>query len=353
MKTLTAPTTHVMTKPCYEFAAIRGLQAGRSFWTIQCPLKLVGRILTGDDEELAPELRAQRTLNPSRVPGIAAYLTSNTRDYVLPPIIVSIGASVIFSSLEGCRDLGTLRIPMEAPLLINDGQHRRAAIVRALKERPELGDETIPVVLYVDAGLERSQQMFADLNQHGAKPAKSLNVLYDHRDGLAGLARDLAVNNSTFRGLTEMERPSIGKASRKLFTIGAIHDATRALLGLGRKGQPTEAQAKLAHRWWSEVGACIPEWDSLRQLLGGGPTAAELRETKVHAHAVILQALGVVGATLTAENSEWAHSLYALEEVDWSRSAPHWDGRCVVNGTMQKSSACVAATAAYLAEVLA
>ena len=39
---------------------------------------------------------------------------------------------------------------MTSRFIINDGQHRRAAIEEALKERPELGDETIAVVFFLD-----------------------------------------------------------------------------------------------------------------------------------------------------------------------------------------------------------
>jgi DNA sulfur modification protein DndB len=59
---------------------------------------------------------------------------------------------------------------MSSRFLINDGQHRRAAIEEALKVRPEFGDETISVVFFIDAGLENSQQMFADLNKHAVRP---------------------------------------------------------------------------------------------------------------------------------------------------------------------------------------
>ncbi|WP_163277356.1 DNA sulfur modification protein DndB, partial [Enterobacter hormaechei] len=69
-----------------------------------------------------------------------------------------------------------------ASLVINDGQHRRAAIEAAIRERPFLGAETIAVVVYPDRGLRRSQQMFVDLNQHAVKPARSLRLLYDGRD---------------------------------------------------------------------------------------------------------------------------------------------------------------------------
>lgn len=85
-------------------------------------------------------------------------------------------------------------ITMTARFLINDGQHRRAAIDEALKECPELGDEMLSIVFFIDAGLRRSQQMFADLNRHAIRPTKSLGVLYDRRAPLSQLACRLAGN---------------------------------------------------------------------------------------------------------------------------------------------------------------
>ena len=58
-------------------------------------------------------------------------------------------------------DLGQLRISLDASFLINDGQHRRAAIEEALKISPELGNETISVVFFHDEGLtEISADLF-------------------------------------------------------------------------------------------------------------------------------------------------------------------------------------------------
>ena len=37
------------------------------------------------------------------------------------------------------------------------------AIEEALKANPELGEETISIVLFIDEGLRRSQQIFSDL----------------------------------------------------------------------------------------------------------------------------------------------------------------------------------------------
>ncbi|MGO7563783.1 MULTISPECIES: DNA sulfur modification protein DndB [Rhizobium] len=49
------------------------------------------------------------------------------------------------------------------------------------------------MVLFVDRGLRRAQQMFADLNIHAVRPNSSIKLLYDHRDDLAGLTREVVM----------------------------------------------------------------------------------------------------------------------------------------------------------------
>src|SRR5581483_2598039 len=105
--------------------------------------------------------------------------------------------------------IGKLVVPMQAKFIINDGQHRRAAIEEAIKERPELGNETISVVFFIDSGLARSQQMFADLNKHAVRPTKSIGILYDVRDPLSKLATKLTTTVPWFKGLTAMEKTTI------------------------------------------------------------------------------------------------------------------------------------------------
>ena len=39
--------------------------------------------------------------------------------------------------------------------MINDGQHRRAAIEKALVEDPSIGKETVAVVFFKDRGLKK------------------------------------------------------------------------------------------------------------------------------------------------------------------------------------------------------
>src|SRR4051812_29988257 len=162
----------------YTFPAIRGIQAGREYYASMCPLRLLPKMFHFDDEELVPELRAQRSLNKARVPDISRYILENKDSYVFSAITASIDGEVQFDpvgkdSLSTFR-MGTLTVPMDATFVVNDGQHRRAAIEAALASAPDLGEETIAVVFFVDHGLQRCQQMFADLNRHAVKPSASL-----------------------------------------------------------------------------------------------------------------------------------------------------------------------------------
>src|SRR5512135_2016707 len=98
----------------YVFPAIRGIQAGREYYISMCPLRLIPKIFLFDEEELVPELRAQRILNKARIPEIARYITRNRQNYTFSAITSSIDAAVNFEPLatgaEGSR-VGLLHIP--------------------------------------------------------------------------------------------------------------------------------------------------------------------------------------------------------------------------------------------------
>src|SRR5215211_5110394 len=115
----------------YIFPAIRGIQAGRAFYVSMCPLRLIPRIFLFDEDELKPELRAQRILNKARVPEIARYILRRAKTYTFSALTASIDGEVRFEPLgadENERSVGQLHIPMTAKFVINDGQHRRAGI---------------------------------------------------------------------------------------------------------------------------------------------------------------------------------------------------------------------------------
>jgi len=323
----------------YIFPAIRGVQAGREYYVSMCPLKLIPKIFLFDEEELVPELRAQRILNKTRVPDIANYIVRNKENYVFSAITASINGDVRFQPLGAEGDaarVGSLHVDMQSQFIINDGQHRRAAIESALKQDPRLGDETIAVVFFLDRGLERCQQMFADLNRYAIRPSKSLGLLYDHRDDRAHLAKLVVFKSKAFNGLVEMEKTNLATRSRKLFTLSAIYQGNAALLG-HREHETVDAAAAFCAEYWDEVSQHLPEWGFVRDAK---MTAGEVRQDFVHSHAIVLQALGLVGHQLTeAPKTIWTNTLNGLGEINWSRKdAKTWEGRAMIGGRVSKAS---------------
>lgn len=333
-----------------RFAAIRGVQAGRAYFVTACPLALVPAILSFDSADLPPHLRAQRVLNKARVPQIARYLSANPTTYVLSAITASIDADVEFQptgTLTNGGRLGELVIPADARILVNDGQHRRAAIAEALEAAPQLAHESVPLVLFLDAGLARSQQIFADLNRHGIRPPRSLNVLYDQRDWIAKVARRVASEVCPFAGLTDLEKSSLSNRSSNMFTLSAIHQATGAFLRERRAEQLGEHDEALVMEFWSIVGELIQGWG----FIADGRTAADLRRDYIHAHAVALHALGTVGSELVATYpKQWQKRLRRLVGVDWSRANALWHGRTIRNGQISKSGPSLILTTNVLRE---
>ncbi|TNC99133.1 MAG: hypothetical protein FD121_371 [Gallionellaceae bacterium] len=332
----------------HSFPAIRGVQAGRVFYVAMCPMKIVPKIFVFNGEEVPPELRAQRTLNRARIPEIASYLVENPKSYILSALTASVDATNVtfqpYSDTGPASNLGALSIPMDVNILINDGQHRRAAIEDALKENPALAQDNIPVLFFVDAGLIRSQQMFADLNKYAIRPSNSLGTLYDHRDASSELARYLANSCVAFIGLTEMEKSTISNRSIKLFTLSGIKHANRALLRKSNASVISDQEKNIAREFWDAVAEHIPDWKRARERT---VATADLRQNFIHAHGVALHALGLVGADLLAEHpKDWKRRLQKLSKIDWSRSNTQlWEGRAMVHGRISKATTNVALTA--------
>jgi DNA sulfur modification protein DndB len=319
-----------------NFPAIRGIQAGREYYVSMWTLRMMRQISIFDEKELPPKLRAQRMLNKTRIPEIRDYVLDNPDDYVFSALTASIDADVEFTPLpDGEDQLGILKVPMEAKFVINDGQHRRAAILEALDEKPSLAFETIAVVFFMDHGLERSQQMFTDLNRYAIRPSRSISILYDHRDDKAKLARLVIVKSEVFRDIVDMEKSSLAPRSRKLFTLSAFYNACSDLIHDLATGN-LEKDADMVREFWEAVARQFPAWTKVRD---GEIASSEIREGFIHSHGVALQAIGKAGnALLKSSPNKWKSQLKGLRDLDWSRSNTKlWEGRALVGGRVSKA----------------
>jgi DNA sulfur modification protein DndB len=229
-----------------------------------------------------------------------------------------------------------LTLPMSARLLIHDGLHRRAAIEVALRAKPELADETVPLVLYVDPGFERSGQILSDLRRHESRSSRSQGILCDTRDELALITREVIRRVDAFEGMTEMVRSKISNRSLRLFTLSGLYHATKILLSQ-KQGTPFAEKLASAVEFWSAVADNIPDWGRAKRR---EVSPAGLRATCVHSHAIALSALARAGRSLLdIDRTKWTTRLSRLRRLDWSRSNTHlWEGRAMVAGRLSKAN---------------
>ncbi len=210
----------------YVLPVIRGIQAEQEYYVTMCPLGILPKLFPLPNYTLEPQQRTQRRINKSRINKIANYVLKNPQDYVFGSITATIDADIIFEPLGEVaeeRKLGRLRIPMDGSLTINDGLHRRVALEVALRENPSLCYETIAVVLFIDTGLHRSQQIFCDLNRWGVTLPSSLTLLYDHRDQYGLVTQAIVKQVSLLQRLIYLEGNTIPKNSDKLFTLNSLY----------------------------------------------------------------------------------------------------------------------------------
>jgi DNA sulfur modification protein DndB len=311
---------------------------GRTYFTISMKLKTVPRFFEFQNyRALEPEERAQRVLNKQRIPAIRDYLLENPDGYVFSSITASyelpdgVSEDELFTPFQPGAEIGVLNLPMEADLLINDGQHRRAAIAAALEEDPRIGDDSISVVLFPFENHDRAQQMFSDLNRTAQPTTKSLNILYDHRDRLSSITMTLVSQVAVLEGRVDKEHASLAKRSPALITLGSLHDATKELLGDVAEDNFTE-RVDLAIAFWQTLARAIPAW---ADVAAGRASAPQIREQTIATHAVTLRAIGAAGRSLIEQRPDcWASTMTEVfsTSIDWSRSNPEWDGVAIADG---------------------
>ena len=326
----------------HGFDAIRGKQAGREFYVVMCKLKTIPKLFSFNDYDIPPELRAQRILRESRIPVIKDYILNNPEDYIFSSLTASVDGTMKFfpePSLGKKSKLGRLYINMDSKLLINDGQHRKKAIEEALKEKQELGTEMISVVFFRDDGLKRSQQMFSDLNKNAVKPSKSLNILYDNRDKFYQFIVSLTNSIDAFKDRVELEKTTIGKRNKEVFTLNGISDASMKLLGIRKTRKPTSKEKETIKVFWQTVSKNMSEW---QLLIKGNLKPSDLRTDYVNTHTNILNALGIFGRiVIKTYPDEWELKLRNLKKINWSREDPEWEGRIIKHRQMQKQTTAI------------
>lgn len=331
----------------YRFPVVKGIQAKREYYIAMIPLKMIPKLFPQDGEYVPPEYRAQRKLNETRIPVISKYILSNRENYVFSALAASIDGDFKFCPSE-YPDVGVLEISMDAKLLINDGQHRKAAILEAISEDDTLLNETISVVFFEDQGLERSQQMFTDLNKHAVKTSNSIAELYDSRDPLAVVNRNIISKIKFLNAFTDKEKDILGKYSSNLFTLSTFYNANKRII---RTAEMTPEVESFLYKYWNCICKNILPWQDLsnRQI-----SKVDLRENYIVTQAVIIQVLGRLGNFFFLNpDYPFEKTLRKLKEVNWRRDCGDWAMRTIrANGRMINNEEAITLTCNVLKRYL-
>ena len=286
----------------YSFPAVKGMQARKEYYIAMIPLKMLPELFSENEDMVIPEQRAQRKLNETRIPMISRYILDNRDSYVFSALAASIDGKYSFKPNTVNGDTGTLEISKKARFLINDGQHRKAAILNAISVDPSLKEETISIVIYADLGLQRSQQISTDLNKNAVKTSIwKIDFLNKY---------------------TDKEKDILGKYSSSLFTLNTFYTANKYIIG---KNDVKEYEEFLLH-FWMLVTDNMKLWQELQH---GEITKVDLRENYIATQNIVIQAFGRVGNYLYAHQADLEDCLKKIEKIDWCRSSKQWYMRAV------------------------
>jgi len=299
-----------------------------------CHLGFIVKHLPFPPENLPPEKVIQRQINKSRIPKIADYLVKYFDDYILPPIIASIDGDVRFEALSEEREnlqLGILHIPESADMIINDGQHRCAAIKHAVDRRPELKMETLGVVFYIDRGVKRARQMFSDLNGHPIRTNRNITTTFDSRPYLSAVTKYTIDRCNILRDRVELFASSCAAGSPRIFTISAL-DKAHGLLLKDLLTQDVSKDAEVCARFWNVLESCLPK---VSEMVAGKVMAQDVKETYFYPYSIALQGLAAsVNQLIKERPGTWERDLVAVGRLDWRRANSVWEGRAMNAGRL-------------------
>jgi DNA sulfur modification protein DndB len=305
----------------------------------------------GEGAEMPAELARQRKLNIKRVRDeMRPYLIQNP-DHFFSAIAVEVVRpgdtthDIKFTPSSENSDFGRISFDGTELLAAVDGQHRLKAIQLAIQEMPELARESIAVVFLPHRSIERSQQLFSDLNRYAKTPSKTLSLLFEHREFAAQVAKQWARQCRAFKdGRTNMETNSLVVKSRHLITLSVLYECARELMAKDydkkkwdRAELDSEAErvGRQLSEWYDEV--VIPALPDIEAAITGSMKPVKLREQYVYPHSVGWRAIArAVRAAMDQRPHNWKDQVTkGLAAIDWSiTNRTDWEGSALVAGAM-------------------
>ncbi|WP_339145152.1 DNA sulfur modification protein DndB [Pseudoalteromonas galatheae] len=360
---------------CFSLPAIAGRMGSEIYYSVQIPFHQVYQLFKFNEEDVPVELRSQRELNLSHAKKAAQYLLDNPLDFTLPALTASVSEAMKFDPAPGFNNVGSVKIPIGANMILEDGQHRRKAIELAIQQNRSLKNNDITVILFYDQGLEKSQQRFADINASMKRPSNAISVLFNRKNAFNQMLVSV-LTNLNLKECIEFESTNPKKKSTKIWGVMAIKKSAEILFGISSTSFNSlncQTQEKLKNIFASFLNAFVHYTVSLKPLVKS-PTLENVVEAKnnlVNTHSVYLHACSLAAHVMceniidgieeivldrTSNESELPsfallklingsrpifhfEKLQVLAEIDVSKSNTAWQRRIInEDGTMNPTT---------------
>ncbi len=288
-----------------------------------------------------------RPLIPQHVDEIAKYLLE-TDNYILPPFIFNSSTPIkVFAFGTGAVKFGYAVLATNVELYVTDGQHRLKAIEKAIKEKSELRDDSVTVLVVQEEDIDQIHQDFADCAKNKPIPP-ALLAAFDVSNLLSKLTRQISRDLVIFNGRIDKISKTLGKDPNYIFTMNQLRiGMAEFLFGSSRK-QVIESRSnqqksedriliEKAKIFYMEFAKINDGWKLLLQP--GAQTVKidlySLRQQKINFNTVGLQIMSRVGHRIFfgKDFSEDQRNtlVEALARLDYRRTAPLWQNSVVID----------------------
>lgn len=214
--------------------AIRGVLGDIVYYTSSFTFKQIAERVKKIDDELHTSTslkdQLQRSLT-SNYESITNYILTQKEHFFNSLVLAVYDGEPEWNEIEvrfkdvDYYSMGFLRLNGEEKIFPVDGQHRVEGIKDAIKNNPELEDETISVILIghqkSQEGMERTRRIFSTLNRY-AKPVSTGDIIaLDEDDTVAIVTRNMLESFPLFmneRISNEKKTKAIAEKDTKSFT---------------------------------------------------------------------------------------------------------------------------------------
>ena len=360
------------------------------------PVRVLTRILyhnsTGKGEY------ADRALTATNRPTIrdhwmefAKYLTQahqKNEAFIIPPLTLNSTGGLLIYAPEGQESTGYAIFPEETYVHITDGQHRFLGMKKVAEDiRSTPGGDRfmntgVPFMMTIEADPNQAHQDFADTGRTRALPP-SLLAVYDTRQPANAAVISIIEKTPLLRGRVDATSTIVNRSSPFIFLANQVRRFVKYSLTGSTENNSGDQEAEAigspeSQKSWIDsrvaflkvMTEIVPDLNEVAELLppNGTDAAAALQRMKkirdrqnVPLNGAFLTTLGLVSHTVLqdipvmdeAETMErLREELKPLRDMDWSRSAPVWNGNIVSGGKIRNQTPAVKAASFKILELL-